>query len=117
MRPEEMRHMARRKKPTIATELLEALHYTSTEEAALDMLLLLARSRCAEYSQEVQQFEAKYHMDFATFQRLVETRVNEEDFAQEEDLMAWKFAQDAADYWRQKTEELKRAAGAGEAIR
>jgi hypothetical protein len=117
MRPEEKRHMARQKKPTIAAELLEALHYTSTEEAALDMLLLSARSRCAEYSQEVQQFEAKYHMDFATFQHLVETRVNEEDFAQEEDLMAWKFAQDAADYWRQKTEELKRAAGAGEAIR
>ena len=109
--------MAQQKKPTIAAELLEALHYTSTEEAALDMLLLSARSRCAEYSQEVQQFEAKYHMDFATFQRLVETRVNEEDFAQEEDLMAWKFAQDAVDYWRQKTEELKRAAGAGEAIR
>ena len=109
--------MAQQKKPTIAAEILEALHYTSTEEAALDMLLLSARSRCAEYSQEVQQFEAKYQMDFATFQRLVETRVHEEDFVQEEDLMAWRFAQEAADYWQQKTEELKRAAGAGEAIR
>jgi hypothetical protein len=39
-------------------------------------------------------------MDLATFQRRVETRVHEEDFVQEEDLMA-----------------LKRAAGAGEAIR
>jgi hypothetical protein len=109
--------MVQQKKPTISAEILEALHHTSTEEAALDMLLLSARSRCAEYSQEVQLFEAKYHMDFATFQRLVETRVNEEDFVQEEDLMAWKFAQDAADYWRQKTEELKRAAGASEALR
>ena len=42
--------------------------------------------------------------------------MNEENFAQEEDLMAWKFAKDAAEYWWQKTEELKRAAGAGEAI-
>jgi hypothetical protein len=117
VRSEEKRKMARQNKPAIAAELLEALHYTSTEEAALDMLLLSAGSRCAEYSQEVQQFEAKYHMDFATFQRLVETRVNEEEFVQEEDLMAWKFAQDAANYWRQKTEELKRAAGTGEAIR
>ena len=33
-----------------------------------------------------------------------------------EDLMAWKFAQAAANYWRQKTEELKRVAGADEAI-
>jgi hypothetical protein len=55
-------------------------------------------------------------MDFVTFQHLVETRMNAEDFAQEEALMAWKFAQDAAAYWRQKTEELKRAAGAGETI-
>jgi hypothetical protein len=28
--------------------------------------------------------------------------------------MAWQFAQDAADSWRQTTEELKRTAGAGE---
>ena len=108
--------MARQKKPTIAAEILEALHYTSAEEAALDMLLLSARSRYAEFAQEVKQFEAKYHLDLATFQRLVETRVHEEAFEQEEDLMAWKFAQDAAAYWRQKIEELKHAAGAGEAI-
>jgi hypothetical protein len=101
----------------MAAELLEALHYTSAEEAVLDMLLLSAISRYAEYAQEVKQFEAKYQMDLATFQRRVKTRVHEEDFAQEEDLMAWKFAQNAADYWQQKTEELKRAAGAGEAIR
>jgi hypothetical protein len=109
--------MATPKKPVITAELLEALHYASAEEAALDMLLLSARSRYAEFTQEVKQFEAKYQMDFTTFQRMIETRVNAEDFEQEEDLMAWKFAQDAATYWRQKTEELKRAAGASEAIR
>ena len=108
--------MAGQKKPTIAAELLEALHYTSAEEAALDMLLLSAQSRYAEFTQEMQQFQEKYQTDFATFQRTVETRMQEENFAQEEDLMAWKFAKDAAEYWRQKTEELKRAAGAGEAI-
>ena len=108
--------MARQKKTTIAAEILEALHYTSAEEAALDILLLSARSRYAEFAQEVNQFQEKYQMDFTTFQHMIETHMNEEDFAQEEDLMAWKFAQDAAEYWRQKTEELKRAAGAGEAI-
>ncbi len=108
--------MARQRKPTIAAEILEALHYTSAEEAALDMLLLSAQSRYAEFMQETKQFQEKYQMDFVTFQHLVETRMNAEDFAQEEDLMAWKFAQDAAAYWRQKTEELKRAAGAGQTI-
>jgi len=52
--------MAQQKKLTIAAELLEALHYTSAEEAALDMLLLSARSRYAEFTQEVQQFQEKY---------------------------------------------------------
>jgi hypothetical protein len=65
----------------------------------------------------VKQFEAKYQMGFANFQRMIETRLNAEDFEQEDDLMAWKFAQDAADYWRQTSEELQRAAGAGETIR
>jgi hypothetical protein len=109
--------MATSKKPTINAELLQALHYSSAEEAALDMLLLSARSRYAEFTQEVKQFEAKYQMNFATFQHLVETRVKEENFEQEEDLMAWKFAQDAVGYWQQKTEELKRATGSGETIR
>jgi len=88
--------MARQKKPTIAAEMLEALHYTSAEEAALDMRLLSAQSRYAEFMQETKQFQEKYQVDFVTFQQLVETRMNAEDFAQEEDLMAWKFAQDAA---------------------
>jgi hypothetical protein len=109
--------MATSKKPTINAELLEALHYSSAEEAALEMLLLSARSRYAEFTQEVKQFEAKYQMNFAAFQHLVETRVKEENFEQEEDLMAWKFAQDAADYWRQTSEELKRAAEVGKTIR
>jgi hypothetical protein len=112
-----MGKMATPKKPTISTELLQALHYSSAEEAALDMLLLSAQSRFAECMQEVKQFEAKYQMDFVSFQHMVEARLNTEDFEQEDDLMAWKFAQDAADYWRQTSEELKRAAGAGETIR
>ena len=73
--------MARQQKPTIAAEILEALHYTSAEEAALDMLLLSAQSRYAEFTQEMQQFQEKYQTDFATFQRMVETRMYEEDFA------------------------------------
>jgi hypothetical protein len=109
--------MATPKKPTISAELLEALHYSSAEEAALDMLLLSARSRYAECMHEVKQFETKYLMDFASFQQMVETHSNTEDFEQEDDLMAWKFAQDAADYWRQASEELKRATGVGETIR
>jgi hypothetical protein len=105
-----------RKKAKMPAELLKALNYASMEEAALDILFLSARSKYAEFQQEVKRFEEKYAMNFAAFQRMVSTRVNEEDFEQEEDLMAWKFAQEAPDYWRHKIEELEHAAGLSEAV-
>jgi hypothetical protein len=85
-------------------------------EAALDMVLLSARSKYSEFSQEVKRFEEKYQMDFDALQKLLDARVSEETFEQEEDLMAWGFATEAADYWQRKVEELKRAAGAGQEI-
>ena len=97
-------------------DLLKALNYTSVEEAALDIMFLSARSKYVEFHQEVKHFEGKYGMNFTTFQRMVEARVNEEDFQQEEDLMAWKFAQEATDYWRHKIEELEHAAGLGATV-
>jgi hypothetical protein len=106
--------MHKRKK--MPADLLKALNYTSVEEAALDIMSLSARSKYAEFHQEVKRLEEKYRMSFAAFQRIVEARVNEEDFEQEEDLMAWKFAQEATDYWRHKIEELEHAAGLGAAV-
>jgi len=97
-------------RPKIPKDLLKALNYSSPEEAALEMVLLTARSRYAEFRQEVKRFEEKYGMRLEEFERMVAQRVDEEDFEQEEDLMAWKFAQQAADYWREKIEELGRAA-------
>lgn len=97
-------------RPKIPRDLLKALNYSSPEEAALEMVLLTARSRYSEYRQEVKRFEEKYGMSLDEFEQMVARRVDEEDFEQEEDLMAWKFAQQAADYWREKIEELERAA-------
>ena len=105
-----------RKKAKIRADLLKALNYSSPDEAALEMLLLSARSKYSEFRQEAQRFQEKYGMDFDAFQRTIEAQVNEEFFEQEEDLMAWKFAQDAAEYWRQKVEELEHVAGTGRAI-
>ncbi len=87
-----------RKKTRMPAALLKALKYASMEEAALDLRLLSARSKYAEFQQEVKRFAAKYGMHFAALQRLVETRVNEEDFEQAEGLMAWQLAQEATDY-------------------
>jgi hypothetical protein len=105
-----------RKKAKIPADLLKTLNYSSMEEAALDILLLSTRSRYAEFSQEVNRFKEKYGMNLDAFQRTLAASVNQERFEQEEDLMAWKFASEAAAYWRQKIEELEHAAGSGQAI-
>ena len=101
----------------ISADLLNALHYASAEEAAWEMLCLSARSRYAEFRQEVHHFEQKHQVTFDAFQQLVEARVSEEDFGQEEDLLAWKFVREAAAYWQGKIEELERVAGGRETLR
>lgn len=100
-------------KEKIPSDLLKALNYSNLEEAGLDMIILSARSRLSEFSQEVKRFEERYGMDFDAFQKIVTTRVNEEDFAQDEDLMAWKFAKEATEYWQDKIEELEIATRSG----
>lgn len=106
-----------RKRAKLSPDLLKALNYASVEDAALDMLFLSARSRYSEFTQEVKRFEEKYQMDFAAFRSMVEAKEHEEDFAQDEELMAWQFAKEAAEYWRRKVEELEGAVRSSEAIR
>ncbi|MBI3247456.1 MAG: hypothetical protein HYZ50_13220 [Deltaproteobacteria bacterium] len=85
----------------LSSELLQALNYSSVEEAALEMMRLSARSRYAELCQEVKRFAEKYGQTLTVAQQAVEEKVNDEDFEQEEDLMAWQFAHEAAECWRQ----------------
>ena len=91
----------------ISLDLLSSLHYSNIEEAGLDMLLLSAQSNYSEFFNEVRCFEEKYRMKFEEFQKMLEQKQNEEDFEQEDDLMTWKFAQESAQYWKEKIEELK----------
>lgn len=98
----------------LSSELLQALNYSSVEEAALEMMRL--SSRYAELCQEVKRFAEKYGQTLTVAQQAVAEKVNDEDFEQEEDLMAWQFAHEAAEYWRQMIERLEHAAGVSEAV-
>ncbi|MFH1674843.1 MAG: hypothetical protein ABIF87_15685 [Pseudomonadota bacterium] len=99
--------MQAHKDTKVSRELLSSLHYSNIEEAGLDMLLLSAQANYSEFSSEAHQSEKKYRMKFEDFQKKVEEKIGEEDFGQEDDLMAWKFAQESAEYWKQKIKELR----------
>ena len=83
------------------------LHYSNIEEAGPDMLMLSAQAKYSEYLTENRQFEKKYQTDFFSFQKMNSQQIDEEDFEQEDDLMAWRFAYENFQYWKEKTEELK----------
>ena len=99
--------MQTEKTTKISSELLSSLHYSNIEEAGIDMLLLSAQSNYSEFSNDVRFFEDKYHMKFEDFQKMLEQKMENEEFEQEDDLMAWKFAQESAQYWKEKVVELK----------
>ncbi len=90
---------------TIATVLKE-LGITK-HRAVRDFALLNASQKAAEFAQEIEAFERKYHMPFAKFQSRLQSQ-NEEVFEEEDDFLAWKFAVDGAAYWREKIKQLKR---------
>jgi len=99
--------MQTEKTTRISSELLSSLHYSNIEEVGIDMVLLSAQSNYSEFYSDVRLFEDKYHMEFEDLQKMLEQKVENEEFEQEDDLVAWKFAQESAQYWKEKLEELK----------
>ncbi len=101
--------MSVEKDSTIPQDVLDALNYSNTDEVALNTVRLEARSNISQYRDEVEQFKDKYDMGFEEFKETLESKINEEDFEEEEDLMEWKFAKDFLTYWKDRLESLEHA--------
>ena len=91
---------------SIGRDILTLLHYDSFEAAGREMVYLSARSKLSRYRAEEQQYEIKYGLGFDEFRLRVESKQNEEDFEEEDDLMSWRFAHETAGYLTQKVQEL-----------
>ncbi len=95
------------KKNQVDPRLFSELKFQNIEEAGLEMLYLSVHSKLAEYQAEERHFENKYHMSFKKFQSNILNKVNNEDFEEEDDFMAWQFAHENAGYWKRKAREVK----------
>lgn len=93
----------------LSVRVLAELGFASTDAALQEMALLNAASELARYEEECERFEKKYGMPFERFRRRIEKQRGQENFAVEDDLMAWRFAWDGATYWKPRVEELRRA--------
>lgn len=74
--------------------------------AVRSFALLSASQKLAEFKQECAAFQSKHRMTFSAFEKKIAAQT-EENFGEEEDFMAWKFADEGAAYWREKVERLK----------
>ncbi len=91
----------------IDNDLISALDFHNLEEAGLEMLYYKACSKLALYNAENQRFFGKYKMVFEEFSKKMAGKINEEDFQEEDDLMAWQFSFENVKYWEEKVKELK----------
>ncbi len=85
--------------------LLRELNIGSLEEIVKDYLFTEILYRISKFEEEIQYFQRKYQKSFEEFKKEYET--SEENFEAYDDLMAWEFAIEGYNYWKQKFEELK----------
>ncbi|WP_022852534.1 hypothetical protein [Thermodesulfatator atlanticus] len=85
--------------------LLAELNIGSLEEIVKDYLFTEILYRISKFEEEMQYFQKKYQKSFEEFKKEYES--SEENFTAYDDLMAWEFAIEGYNYWKQKLEELK----------
>lgn len=90
-------------------KVLNELGFASTDAALNEFTLLSAASQLAQYEEECARFERKYAMSLRQFEQSLGRQRRQESFAAEEDLMAWRFAHEAAEFWRPRVAGLRRA--------
>jgi hypothetical protein len=99
--------MATRRK--LVASVLSDLGFASADAALGEITLLGAASQLAQYEDECARFERKYGMPLRELEQRLRRERRRESFAVEEDLMAWRFAQDGVEYWRPRVVSLRRA--------
>ncbi|MGH8058743.1 MAG: hypothetical protein ACREOH_16140 [Candidatus Entotheonellia bacterium] len=91
-------------------EALAAGGFPSIEAAAWEVSLTVALSKVSYYERECEQFRRKYGKPLEAFRTSVEELRDSEDFAVEDDLADWEFADRALQLWQKRVEILRHAA-------
>jgi hypothetical protein len=76
------------------------------EDALSEFIILNLSRKIAEFKNECEMFEKKYEIDFETFEDRIMEKINEEDFEEEDDYLAWKFADESKSLLKKRLEEI-----------
>ena len=94
----------------IMAQVLSAGGFATPEEAVWETSLTVALAKVSHYERECLGFRHKYGESLAPFRERIESMVGTEDFALEDDLADWEFAEQALELWQKRAEVLRRAA-------
>jgi len=89
----------------------EILEKTGQTESMVlrEHLILTGLAKLSSYEAECSLFEKKYGESLESFKERLSRKRQEEDFAQEDALMDWEYADAALKWWRSQLEDLQRA--------
>ena len=90
--------------------VLSAGGFATSEEAVWETSLTVALAKVSHYERECLGFRHKYGESLVSFRERIESMVGTEDFALEDDLADWEFAEQALELWQKRVEVLRRAA-------
>jgi hypothetical protein len=93
----------------VMTETLTAAGFASPSEAALALSLTIALAKVSRYEREAQHFRHKYGDMLEVVRARVEHATGTEDFAVEDDLADWEFAERGLALWQKRVEILRHA--------
>jgi hypothetical protein len=91
-------------------EALAAGGFASVAAAAWEVSLTVALSKVSSYERECASFRHKYGQSLEALRARVEGMQGSEDFAIEDDLVDWEFAERALHVWQKRVEILRHAA-------
>ena len=84
---------------------LKILNY-DVRHALEDFLILNISGKLIAFKDECDAFKKKYGLNFASFEKKLNKKINKENFQEEDDYMAWKFAEESRQFLQTKLDEL-----------
>jgi len=89
----------------------EILNKTGQTESTVlrEHLILTGLAKLSRYEAECAVFEKNHGESLESFRKRLNQKRQEEDFAKEDDLMDWEYADAALKWWRSQLEDLRRA--------
>ena len=79
----------------------------NVESALSEFIILNILKKISEFENECELFKKKYKVDYNSFEARIKDKINEEDFEEEDDYMAWKFAEENKKLLKNRLEEIQ----------